>query len=242
MVAITPHLTRLIAGIPVPNTPLINASISLARASMPDHGFNHVMRAWLNGQAIINHLPPHNRSQIDVEAFGVAAILHDMGWAFNTSFISTNKIFEVDGANAARDFIRAEGGEGWNEHRIQLVWDSIALHTYVDVAQYKQPEVAITSGGTYTELVGVELGKAAFGDLITVNQTEYDAISTVYPRSGLLGYLNETSIELCKLKPAATYLNFVGDWGEKYVPGYTKVGHRVIDLLESALPAEKRAN
>lgn len=80
MVAILPPLTRLIAGIPVPNTPLINSSITLARSALPDHGYNHVMRAWLNGQAIINKLPQSNQSSIDQEAFGVAAILHDLGW------------------------------------------------------------------------------------------------------------------------------------------------------------------
>ena len=73
-------VTRIIAGIPVPDTPLINSSIALARANLPDNGFNHVMRAWLNGQAIINKLPAVNRSGIDEEAFGVATILHDLGW------------------------------------------------------------------------------------------------------------------------------------------------------------------
>jgi hypothetical protein len=69
-----------------------------------------------------------------------------------------------------------------------------------------------------------------------VTQAEYDAIAAEFPKPGLGGYLNETFIELCKLKPEKTYGNFVGDWGEKYIPGYTKVGHRNIDVLESALP------
>lgn len=80
MVAVSHLLTRVIAGIPVPNTPLINSSIALARAALPDQGYNHVMRSWLNGQAIINNLPIANRSQIDQEAFGIATILHDLGW------------------------------------------------------------------------------------------------------------------------------------------------------------------
>lgn len=79
MVVVLPHLTRIIAGIPVPNTALINSSIAYARATLPDDGYNHVMRAWLNGQAIINRLPKANRSGVDQEAFGVAAILHDTG-------------------------------------------------------------------------------------------------------------------------------------------------------------------
>lgn len=79
MVAIS-LFTRVIAGISVPNTSLINSSIALARAALPDEGYNHVMRSWLNGQAIVNKLPEVNRSRIDEEAFSVAAILHDLGW------------------------------------------------------------------------------------------------------------------------------------------------------------------
>lgn len=82
--------------------------------------------------------------------------------AFNTSYISTDKIFPVDGADAARDFIRKAGGPGWNDHRLQLVWDAIALHTDLEIARFKEPEVAIMCAGTYTELVGPEGGKQAF--------------------------------------------------------------------------------
>jgi hypothetical protein len=186
MVQILRHMTRLIAGVIVPDTPLINASIALAQENLPTNGFNHVMRAWLNGQAIINHLSIDNRSVIDVEAFGVATILHDLGWyvptlllgsvhsvisipiyadeyrAFNTSFVSNEKWFEVDGAQAARDFIRNVGGSGWDEHRLQLVWDAIALHTNPNIAKFKQPEVAFTSAGTFSEVVGPELAKQQF--------------------------------------------------------------------------------
>jgi len=78
---IPPHLfTRVIAGIAVPNTLLINSSIEIARNNLPDDGYNHIMRSWLNGQAIINKLPTVNRTLIDQEAFAVATILHDLGW------------------------------------------------------------------------------------------------------------------------------------------------------------------
>ena len=87
MVAALPALTRLIAGISVPNTALINSSIALAQENMPVQGFNHVMRAWLNGQAMINHMSKEEQKKIDVEAFGVATILHDMGWLVHFHFV-----------------------------------------------------------------------------------------------------------------------------------------------------------
>jgi len=68
-----------------------------------------------------------------------------------------------------------------------------------------------------------------------VNQTEYAAIEAAFPSHKLLTTVREGLVELCRLKPATTYANYVGDWGEKYLPGYTRVGHRSMDLLEAVL-------
>ncbi|KAH7110095.1 hypothetical protein B0J11DRAFT_208020 [Dendryphion nanum] len=238
MVAIAPLATRLIAGIAVPNTALINDTIALARASLPDNGYNHVMRAWLNGQAIINHLPDHNRSVVNVEAFGVATILHDLGWAFNTTFVSTENAFEIDGAHAARDFLLKSGDTRWNKHRLQLVWDAIAIHAHADIAKHKEIEVALTSAGTLTEVTGPEIAKAQFGDLITVNRTEWEGILAAFPRPNFKAYLTETSVHLCRIKPHTTYGNSLGDFGERYLPGYNRTGNRIIDQLDLLFPDE----
>lgn len=72
--------------------------------------------------------------------------------------MSQDKRFEVDGANTARDFVRAKNAE-WDNHREQLLWDSIALHTTPDIAMFKETEVALVSGGTFVELVGPEIAK-----------------------------------------------------------------------------------
>ncbi|KAJ4293990.1 hypothetical protein N0V90_007679 [Kalmusia sp. IMI 367209] len=209
--------TRVIAGIPVPNTPLINSSIALARAALPDEGYNHVMRSWLNGQAIINKLPEANRSQIDQEAFSVAAILHDLGWSDNPEYISEDKRFEIDGAMAARTFIQQHGGPSWTPHRIQLVWDAIALHTSSSIARYKEKEVAITSGGIWTELFGPTTSKDFFGELITVEQEQWDRIVQEFPRTSFQSYFTDVFIHLVEVKPNTTYDNFASDFGEDLV-------------------------
>jgi hypothetical protein len=102
MVAILGHLTRVIAGVSVPNSPMVNATIAFAQENLPLLTYNHVMRAWLNGQAIINKLPAANLSRVDQEAYAVGAILHDMGFSNNSEFISSDKRFEVDGANVGQ--------------------------------------------------------------------------------------------------------------------------------------------
>lgn len=83
--------------------------------------------------------------------------------AFNTSFISPDKRFEVDGANAARDHVKSKGGKDWKDkHRVQLIWDAIALHTTRDIALYKEIEVQLTSAGTLTELVGPDIARTTW--------------------------------------------------------------------------------
>jgi hypothetical protein len=78
--------------------------------------------------------------------------------------VTPTHTFEVDGANAARAFIlsSASNKHDWDKHRLQLVWDAVALHTSDTIARFKEYEVAVVSGGTYTELAGIEIGKAIF--------------------------------------------------------------------------------
>lgn len=93
-------------------------------------------------------------------ALGTVVIDTENNRAFNTSFVSKDRWFEVDGAEAARDFIRnSTHSSEWDEHRVQLVWDAIALHTNADIAKFKQPEVQYTSAGTILELVGPDVAR-----------------------------------------------------------------------------------
>ena len=49
-------------------------------------------------------------------------------------------------------------------------------------------------------------------------------------------YFTGLIVGFCISKPQVTYSNFQGDYGEKYVKGYMRVGHRSIDLMEIVLP------
>ncbi|KAF9737672.1 hypothetical protein PMIN06_010323 [Paraphaeosphaeria minitans] len=236
MVAISHLLTRVIAGIPVPNNPLINSSIALARAALPDQGYNHVMRSWLNGQAIINNLPAANRSRIDQEAFAIATILHDLGWSNDTAYNSPDKRFEIDGAIAARTFLQTHGGPAWRSpHRLQLVFDIIALHTTASIARHKQPEVAIASAGILAELLGPDAARDSFGELVTVGRAQWEDVSRAYPRDGIKGYFNGVMVGLCVKKPGTTWDNLVSDYGEVLVEGFNRTGHRTVDATQMGL-------
>src|SRR5262245_59103855 len=94
--------TRLLAGIEVPDTLLVARAIEYARASSEAFLFNHVMRSWLFATALAEHEP----ESCDVEILAVATLLHDVGLA--KAFAGPLR-FEVEGANAAREFARKEG-------------------------------------------------------------------------------------------------------------------------------------
>ena len=87
----------------------------------------------------------------------------------------------VDGASAAKAFLEREmagkesGEEGWDNQRLQLIWDAIALHTSLSFARHKEPEVVATSLGTSADFQGP-------GELLT--QEEYGAVARELPRLG----------------------------------------------------------
>jgi HD superfamily phosphodiesterase len=108
----------ILAGIRVVDTQLVRDSMDLARSLSEPYIFNHLMRSWLFGVLIAADAQPAP----DPELLAVSAILHDLG---RTDRYSAQERFEVDGANAARSFLKERGIPA---HQIQLAWDAIALH------------------------------------------------------------------------------------------------------------------
>jgi len=194
--------TTTIAGITVPNTPLIKASQAYARAHGDDMTYNHVMRTWLFGANAINKNATLSNT-VDSEAFAVAALLHDLGWdnSTNSTIISPDKRFEVDGAIAAKDFIEQHGNKNaWDDSRKQLVWDAIALHSTPSISTYKQLECALMTAGVLADIDGP--GGDPTGSL---TWEEYDRIKDIFPRLDVGPNISKIICGLAKTKPATTY-------------------------------------
>jgi hypothetical protein len=194
--------TTTIAGITVIDTPLVNAAKSYARSHSSDTTFNHVMRSWMFGTIISQKiLPP---GAIDVELQAVSAILHDLGWDNTGELVSKDKRFEVDGAIAATAWIDSQVKKGtttgWDEHRKQLVWDVIALHTTPSIAQYKQPVVSIVAAGIASDFRGPESDPTG-----TLTWDEYNAVKNEFPRLNLARGVREIICGFVDTKPATTY-------------------------------------
>ncbi|CAH0028186.1 unnamed protein product [Clonostachys rhizophaga] len=213
---------RTIAGVQVIDTPLVRAAQQLALKHSTDWAYKHIMRSWLFGTLIIDHNATL-RESADLEVHAIAALMHDIGWdpTPNSPFVSSDKRFEVDGAIAARELIRSSNvSTQWDDHRVQLVWDAIALHATPSIHAYKELEVAITATGISADAVGPILG---------ITKDQYDAVVKEFPNFDLVDGANKTMIWLCRTKPRTTIDTWVQPWGEYFVPNYTTKGFRTID-------------
>jgi len=206
--------TRLLAGVSVPDTPVISTAIEFARERSQPYLFNHVMRSWLFATLIAQR----QQTAHDSEVLAVTAILHDLGLeeAFNGPLR-----FEVEGANAARAFAR---NEGIDEQRAQLIWDGVALNSTPSIALYKEPEIAIATMG-----IGLDWGGFGYEAL---TDAEVATILEAFPRLGMKERFTQAVCRIVETRPATTYDNFARDFGERFVPGYKPVS--TVDYLLNA--------
>ncbi|KAI0447643.1 hypothetical protein F4803DRAFT_558716 [Xylaria telfairii] len=230
--SVAKYPTRTIANVTVVDTELVREAHAFARQHSSDVTWNHVIRGWLYGTLMIAHNETL-RKTVDAEAHAVAALLHDLGWdqTPGSAVVSSDRRFEVDGAIAAADFIHSHGSRStWDENRVQLVWDSIALHTQASIYTYKQDTVAVTGTGILMDFSGPAAG---------VTQQEYDTVNTAYPKTGFDSGVNETLTWLCQTKPQTTYDTFIQPWGDNYVANYNSTGNRVFDTIFNGPPSTR---
>lgn len=139
--------TALIAGIKVPDSKLAGEITEFVRDTESTLLFNHSSRVYYFGA-----LAGQRRGlKFDSELLYAGAMFHDIGLVL--SYRSDADRFEVDGANAARDFLRRQG---ISEPDIDLVWTAIALHTTPGIPQYMHPVVALVTAGVEMDVLGID--------------------------------------------------------------------------------------
>jgi len=135
-----------IAGVVIPDTPLVRAITAHIRDVEDDLLFNHSRRVFLFGV-----LQGRRRGlQPNLELLYAGAMFHDIG--LTQRYRSSALRFEVDGANAARDFL-LEHGVG--DADAGKVWLGIALHTTPGVPEFLAPETALVTAGVETDVLGI---------------------------------------------------------------------------------------
>jgi HD superfamily phosphodiesterase len=133
----------------IPDSKLAQRITEFIRDTETELLFNHSSRVYAFAA-----LAGQQRSlRFDPEMLYAGAMFHDVG--LMPAYSSPTERFEVDGANAARDFL---GQYGVNAAEIDHVWTAIALHTTPGIPQYMHPVVALVTAGVEMDVLGIGYG------------------------------------------------------------------------------------
>ena len=197
--------TTTVAGVSVPDSTIAREATELVRDVSPALLFDHSRRVFLWGSLHGTRL----MLDYDPELLYVAAMFHDLGLV--EGHRSAHERFEIDGANAAREFLERHGVP---EERVGLVWDAIALHTTPEVPRYKAPEVRLVNWGVEYDIPGRHF------DELTAGQR--DAVIAAHPRTGFKEGILEALAAGVRDKPQTAYASWQMDVLEATTPGYAR--------------------
>jgi HD domain len=193
-----------ISGITVPDSKLANDITEFIRDTEPALLFNHSSRVYFFAS-----LAGQRRGlNFDAELLYAGAMFHDIGLV--PAYSSDADRFEVDGANAARNFLRRYH---ISEKDLDHVWTAIALHTTPGVPQYMHPVVALVTAGVEMDVLGI--------DYRNFTDSDRNAVVEAFPRTT---HFKEDILQAfydgIKHKPETTFGNVKADVLADKDPGF----------------------
>jgi HD domain-containing protein len=181
-------MADVISGIKIPDSKIAREAAELVRQHATELLFNHSVRVYVFGamKGIRQNL------KFDSELLYVAALFHDMGLV--DAFETETKRFEVDGADAAREFLRSHGIP---DPKSDLVWEAIALHTTPGIPQYMRPEIALTHSGVLMDVLGAEFDE--------YTRQQRDQVIAAFPRHDFKKEFVQLQTRSAQKKPQTTF-------------------------------------
>jgi len=187
--------TNGIAGVAVPDSKHTRDLTQFVRDTESPLLFHHSSRVYywaaLAGK--------RRRLQFDAELLYAGAMFHDMG--LTDEYSSADERFEVDGANAARNFLRSYGIA---QRDVEIVWTAIALHTTPGIPQHMHPVVALVTAGVEMDVLGLKYDE--------YSEAEREVVVRAHPRTS---HFKEDIIQAfydgIKHKPETTFGNVKAD-------------------------------
>jgi hypothetical protein len=188
-------MTLEIAGVRMPDSKLAREITELVRDTESPLLFNHSSRVYYFGA-----LAGKRRGlSFDPELLYAGAMFHDMGLTEQHS--SDHDRFEVDGANAAREFLKRHGIA---RSDIDTVWTAIALHTTPGIPQYMHPVVALLTAGVEMDVLGLAY--------LEYSDVEREAVVHAHPRTPHFKEdIIQTFYDGIKQRPETTFGNVKAD-------------------------------
>ncbi len=194
-----------VAGIDVPDTPLVREITELIRDAEDDLVFHHSRRVFMFGvlQGRRRGLHP------DPELLYAGAMFHDLG--LTERYRTSTLRFEVDSANAARAFLLERGVAQADAAK---VWLSIALHTTPGIPEFLEPEIALVTAGVETDVMGIGRDDLAPEALA--------AVTAAHPRPDFKRHILAAFNDGMKHRPHSTFGTVNADVLEHFDPGFER--------------------
>jgi hypothetical protein len=183
------------SGVRVPESKIAREVTQFIRDTESDLLFYHSVRVYLWGALRGNQMG----LSFDPELLYTAAMFHDIG--LTAHYENSRLRFEVDGANAARDFLQ---GHGISESDIETVWNAIALHTTPGIPEFMRPEIALVQAGAGMDVAG--RGYDQFTD------AQREAVIAAFPREADFKHgIIDAFYQGMKHRPDSTFGTFNDD-------------------------------
>lgn len=199
------HTDEIIADIAIPDTALAREVTDFIRDTEDDLLFHHSRRVYLFGSLQARRLG----ASPDPELLYTGAMFHDVG--LTAAYRDSTLRFEVDGANAARDFLLQRGVA---ETAAGRVWLGIALHTTPGVPEFLDPEIAFVTAGVETDVLGIGLDE--------LSAQQIAAVTAAHPRPDFKSRILHAFTEGNRHRPASTFGNVNADVLAHYDPTFVR--------------------
>lgn len=181
--------------IKIPDSQLARDITEMVRDTESPLLFHHSSRVYYFGA-----LAGKQRGlKFDPELLYCGCMFHDMG--LTRQHGSDCCRFEVDGANAARNFLQSRGIA---QRDIELVWTAIALHTTPGIPEFMDPVVALVTAGVEMDVLGLTYGE--------YSDAQREAVVAAHPRGPRFKEeIIQAFYDGIKHKPQTTFGNVKAD-------------------------------
>ena len=194
------------SALSIPDSQLARAITQHIRETESETLFYHSARVYCWG---VLHGARH-AIRFDPELLYAAAMFHDLGITprYNDSALR----FEVDGANAAREFLR---GHGVPVAEVEKVWLAVALHTTPGIPEHMHSEACLVQCGAGMDMAGRNYDG--------YTEEERATVLAVYPRAERFeAEMVETFYQGLRARPATTFGTFNDDFLAFNDPGFQR--------------------
>lgn len=212
-------VTESIAGITIPDSPMIRDATDLVRRAADDVLFDHSRRVffWGSLKARVRGIA------VDPELAYVGGLFHDLG--LTEAFRSNDQRFEIDGADAAYAFLLEHGR---SEADARDVWLAIALHTTPAIPLHLSGNVAVVTLGVETDVLGLDLDQ--------VGDRERRAVVAAHPRGEFKREILQHFYDGMAHRPATTFGTMNDDVLAHFDPTFQRADF--VDVIQQSAWSE----